>query len=170
MAGPLLLALGAPLTVALRALPRSPRRRLVRVLRSAPVRLLVRAPAVAVLAVAGTAVAWLVPLPHAWHGVWHAHMVVTGFLLAAVVAGVDPVRRDLSVPARLAGVVATGAGHDLVARLAWARAGSGSGRAGAELLATGGHLVDAALAVVVLAGWYRREGRRQAAVRRRTAA
>ena len=174
MAGPLLVALGAPVTLALRALPRRPARGVLAALHTAPARLLVRAPVVTVLVAASVAAAWLAPVPHGLHGLLHLHMVLGGLLLAVVVTGVDPVRRDLSTPARLVVVVVTGAAHDVVARLAWARAPLGStgdeARAATELLATGGHLLDAALALVVVSAWYRRAGRRLAAAERRRAA
>jgi putative membrane protein len=78
------------------------------------------------------------------------------------VAGADSVPRP-GVRGRLALVVLAGAGHDVVAKLLYAR---GYGQ-GAQIMYYGGTLVDVALAVAVMAGWYAAGGRELARALRR---
>lgn len=168
MVAPLLLALGAPVTLALRAFRTPSRRRLLTLLSSRPVRVLTWPPVVLTLDVGGL---WLVYLggvgEHAEHLPWlhalvHAHMFAAGWLFASLVAGRDPMPRP-GVRGRLALVVLAGAGHDVVAKLLYAR---GYGES-AEIMYYGGTLVDVALAVAVLVGWYAAGGRELARLERR---
>lgn len=98
MAGPALLALSAPVTLALRTLPRRPRRMLLRVLHSAPAAV-VSAPAAAlVLDLGGLYALYLTGLYRAAehhslvHAAMHLHMFLAGCLLSWALIGVDPVR------------------------------------------------------------------------------
>jgi putative membrane protein len=168
MVAPLLLALGAPVTLALRAVRTPTRRRLLALLSSRPVRVLTRPPLVLVLDVGGLSLVYLGGLgEHAEHVPWlhalvHAHMIAIGWLFASLVAGADPVPRP-GIPGRLTLVVLAGAGHDVVAKLLYAR-GYGPG---AQIMYYGGTLVDVALAVAVLAAWYAAGGRELARAERR---
>ena len=168
MVAPLLFALGAPVTLALRTVRTPTRRRLLALLRSHPVRVLTWPPVVLALDVGGLYLVYLGGLgEHAQHMPWlhplvHAHMIAAGWLFASVVAGTDPVPRP-GVPGRLALVVLAGAGHDVVAKLLYAR---GYGQ-GAEIMYYGGTIVDVALAVAVLVGWYAAGGRELARAQRR---
>jgi len=171
VAGPLLLALGAPVTLTLRSLRTPSRRRLLALLHSPPMRLLVHPLTVVALDVGGLYAVYLTPVFEAseeqwWlHALIHAHMVLAGTLLAVVVAGADPLPGRPGVPMRLALVVATGAAHDVLARLLWTR---GWGDA-ARLLAYGGEAADVAFAVAVLSAWYAAGGRELARSARRVA-
>jgi putative membrane protein len=168
MVAPLLLALGAPVTLALRAVRTATRRRLLALLASRPVRVLTWPPVVLVLDVGGLGLVYLGGLgEHAervpWlHELVHAHMIGVGWLFASLVAGADSVPRP-GVRGRLALVVLAGAGHDVVAKLLYAR---GYGQ-GAQIMYYGGTLVDVALAVAVMAGWYAAGGRELARALRR---
>lgn len=170
MVAPLFLALGAPVTLALRAVRTPTRRRLLALLSSRPVRVLTWPPVVLTLDVGGLCLVYLGGLgEHAEHVPWlhalvHAHMIAAGWLFASLVAGADPVPRP-GVPGRLAMVVLAGAGHDVVAKLLYAR---GYGQS-AEIMYYGGTLVDVALAVAVLARWYTAGGRELARDGRRAA-
>jgi putative membrane protein len=176
MAAPVLLALGAPVTLALRAVGTPTRRRLLAVLASRPVRAVTWPPVVVALNVGGLYLVYLGPLApllgggHAEHVPWlhalvHVHMIAAGCLLAWLVVSPDPMPRP-GVAGRLAVVVAAGAGHDVVAKLLYAR---GWG-ADAEVMFYGGTVVDVALAVIVMAQWYAAGGRELARAARRGAA
>ncbi|WP_432488319.1 cytochrome c oxidase assembly protein [Kineococcus sp. SYSU DK018] len=172
MLAPLLLALSAPLTLALRTLPRAGRTALLGVLRSRWARAVTRAPVVLVLEAGGLWAFYLTPLfhlshTHPWVGVAaHVHMAAAGYLLSAVVVGADPLPRRPGVPARAVLLLLAAAAHDVLAKVLWARGLPGHGgataevRTGAEVLYHGGTVVEVATAVALFGGWYAREGRR----------
>ncbi|MEJ5868525.1 cytochrome c oxidase assembly protein [Pseudokineococcus sp. 5B2Z-1] len=165
MLGPLLLALGAPVTLALRALPVRRARALARLLRTPPVRVLAH-PAVAALLAGGGAWALyrtdLYPAMHAspWvHVAVHAHVLASGYLLAASLVGVDPDPHRAPVAVRAGVLVVYVAAHTLLAKHLYAAPPPGvdvrDAEVGARLMAHGGDVVDLALAVLVAHGWYR---------------
>jgi putative membrane protein len=179
MAGPAFFALSAPVTLALRTLPRKPRRALLRLLHSRPAATL-SAPATAViLDVGGLYVLYLTGLYQAAehneliHAAAHLHMFVAGSLLAWAIIGIDPARRRAGIGIKLAVLVIAGAGHDTLAKLIYAHnlpAGGGSiaeRHLGAELMYYGGTVIDLALAIVVMTQWYQSTGRELARAERR---
>lgn len=171
MAGPGLLALSAPITLALRTLPIRPRRRLLRVLHSRVIRVLT-APATAVVLNVGSL--YLLYLTGVYaraecndliHALVHLHMFAAGCLLSWAVIGIDPIRHRPGFPARIATLVVAGAGHDVLTKLMYAHnLPSGGGpisdrHAGAELMYYGGTVIDLVLATVLMAQWWRVTGR-----------
>jgi putative membrane protein len=179
MLGPAFLALSAPVTLALRTLPRRPRRTLLRLLHSRPAATL-SAPATAViLDIGGLYVLYLTGLYQAAehndliHDAAHLHMFVAGRLLAWAIVGTDPVRRRAGIRTKLAALVIAGAGHDILAKLIYAHnlpAGGGSiaeRHLGAELMYYGGAIIDLALAIAVMTQWYQSTGRELARAERR---
>ncbi len=169
MVAPVLLALGAPVTLALRALRTPTRRRLLALLASRYVGVISWPPVVVTLNVGGLYLVYLTGLgDHVHHVPWlhalvHVHMIAAGCLLAWLVVGVDPMPRP-GVVGRLGVVVVTGAAHDVLAKLLYAR---GWG-ADAELMFYGGTAVDVLLAVVVMAQWYAAGSRELARTARRS--
>jgi putative membrane protein len=107
MVAPLLLVLGAPITLALQAGSRPMQRRVLRVLRSAPARVLTH-PLTAWL-LFGTSVATLyftplyeLSLRNGWfHVATHAYFLGAGCLFLAHVVGLDPIPHALGYGARL---------------------------------------------------------------------
>jgi putative membrane protein len=182
MAAPLLLALSAPVTLALRTLPPGGRRLLLAAVRSRAAAVLTAPAVVALLDVGGLAVVYLTGLHHHLHhspllaAAVHVHLFAAGYLLAAVLAGPDPLPHRPSTTGCLVLLVGVAAAHEVVMVLAYAGALSApggadqDGMAGATLMRGWGHLVDAALAVAVMAPWYRRTGRELARERRRAGA
>jgi putative membrane protein len=178
MLAPLLLALSAPVTLALRTLPARPRRALLAVLRSGAVRVLTVPPVVVVLALGSLAALYLTPLYGLLHAspplhlVVHAHMVATGCLVSWLLVGTDPMPRRPGTPVRLGVLVLLAAGHAVLAKVLYATTPAALGdpadvRRGAELLYYGGDGVELLLAVAVMAEWWRRTGRRLRAEERR---
>jgi putative membrane protein len=180
MTGPAFLALSAPVTVALRTLPRRPRRALLRLLHSRPAAVL-SAPATAVLLdIGGLYGLYLTGLYCAAernelvHAVVHLHIFLAGCLLSWAIIGVDPIRRRAGIKVRLAALVIGAAGHDTLAKLIYARnlpAGGGSitdRHVGAELMYYGGTIIGLALAIIVMAQWYQLTGRELARTARRS--
>ncbi len=169
MLAPLLLVLGAPVTLALRALPVRTGRRLSRLLARAPVRLLTE-PAVALgLSVGGLYVLYLTPvyaLSHehpALHLLVHLHLVSAGYLLTAALIGQDPLRHRRSPAHRAVVLVVAVAAHDILAKHLYGHplegVGPGAGQLGAMVMYYAGDAVEITTMVLLCAGWLRRSHR-----------
>lgn len=107
MVAPVLLVLGAPVTLALQASHRSAQTRGLRALHSRPVNVLTH-PLVVWILFGGTLVVlyftglYELSLRNSWvHGLLHVHFVVVGCLFMAYVIGIDPLPRSLGYGARL---------------------------------------------------------------------
>ena len=171
MAGPALLALSAPITLALRTLPLPPRRALLRLLHSRTVEI-ITAPATAVLLdIGGHYVLYLTGLyAHAGnndliHAAVHLHMFFAGCLLSWAIIGIDPIRHRPGFPTRIGVLIIAGAAHDTLSKLMYAHdlpAGGGpiaDRHHGAMLMYYGGTVIDLALATVLMVQWWRVSGR-----------
>src|SRR4051794_13766177 len=110
---PLALALGAPVTLALRTLPPRPRRWLLAVLHSRAARVLSFPPLALALYVVSPWALYFSPwyaatLDHVWlHELMHVHLVVVGALFCWPIVGVDPVPGRVGYPVRMLLVVLT---------------------------------------------------------------
>lgn len=109
MVAPPLLALGAPITLALRSTAGSARRRLLGLLRDPSVRSVITRPAVLLLDYNLTMAIYLftplyrLSLEHVWlHILMHFYFLLCGLLFWLPIAGVDPVPGRLSVRNRIA--------------------------------------------------------------------
>ncbi|WP_217915303.1 cytochrome c oxidase assembly protein [Miltoncostaea marina] len=179
MAAPVLLVLGAPLTLAIRSAPRRARRRVAPLLRSGWSHRVTHPATAVVLDMGGLVLLYLTPLYAATltsaplHALVHLHVLAAGCLLTWALIGSDPVARRPSTAVRAGALVAAAALHAVLAKLMYAH-GWPAGtpheaaelQAGAQLMYYGGDLVEVALAAVLLHGWLRRRGeadRRRAA-------
>jgi putative membrane protein len=172
MLGPLLLALSAPVTLALRTVPRPVRAGLVRVLHLRVVKIAAHPVVAAGAFLAGMAALWFTPLygsspAHPLvHELLHLHVLASGCLLAWVFAGSDPVPRTGSMGLRTTALLVAMGGHAAMAKLLaagygdLAGAGVGERQQAAELLYYGGDLFDGLLLVAFFSRWYAAEGRR----------
>lgn len=172
MAAPVLLALAAPVTVVLRALPAGDARRLSRLLHSPPARLLSHPLPVAALNVGGMWVLYTTDLYPAMHShepvqvVVHLHMLIIGYLFAAALIGVDPSPHRPGFGIRATALVAVAAAHGVLAKYLYAHPPSGvptaQAESGALLLYYGGDVLGLPLLILVCLRWYRaaRPGRR----------
>ncbi len=173
MLAPLLLALSAPVTLVLRTVPVPARRRVLAVVHSRAARVLTSAPIVLVLEIGGMYAFYLTPLFRFTHEyVWlyllvHVHMVSAGWLFSTVVAGRDPLPHRPGMPTALTMLLLAGAAHGILAKLMYAHdlpamAGTPSQvQFGAQVMFSGGDLVELATAAAVMTSWYAREGRMQ---------
>ncbi len=106
MISPIFLALGAPVTLALRTLPARPRRQLVALLHSRVARVLAFPLVAYVLFVANPFVLYFtslyrLTLEHAWLHEWvHVHFVLTGCLFFWPLIGLDPLPGRWPYPGR----------------------------------------------------------------------
>ncbi len=107
MVVPLALALGAPVTLALRTLPKRPRSLLLRVLHSRPARVLTFPPLTFLLFVLSPWVLYFTgwydaSLHHPYvHEMTHVHLVLIGSLFLWPLLGVDPVPGRVNYPFRM---------------------------------------------------------------------
>jgi putative membrane protein len=180
MAAPAFLALSAPVTLALRTLPRRPRRILLRLLHSFPVAVLAAPATAVVLNLSGLYALYLTGLYKAAehddlvHAAVHVHMFLAGCLFSWAVIGLDPVRRRPGTGVRLTALIIAAAGHDTLAKLiyAWNLPADGgpvaSRHTGAELMYYGGTVIEVALAAIVMTQWYLASGRALTRTRRRS--
>jgi cytochrome c oxidase assembly factor CtaG len=106
MVGPIFLALGAPVTLALRTLPASPRRRLLAVVHSRVARVLTFPLVAFGIFVANPFVLYFTDLYrqtllHSWlHEFIHIHFIVTGCLFFWPLLGLDPLPNRWPYPGR----------------------------------------------------------------------
>lgn len=170
MLAPLLLVLGAPVTLALRTLPVQAARGLSHLLRSRPSRFLTVPTVAALLDVGGLWLLYGTPLLERAHAhplayaALHAHVLLAGYLFTAVLVGPDPLPHRRSTRHRLAVLVLALAAHDVLAKRLYAAAAPPADvldeQRGALLMYYGGDAVDLVLAVLVCVRWYR-SGQRQ---------
>jgi cytochrome c oxidase assembly factor CtaG len=113
MVVPLALALGAPVSLALRTLPRRPRRWLLVVLHSRAAKVLSFPPLTLMLYVVSPWALYFsgwypATLDHVWlHELMHVHLVVVGSLFFWPIVGIDPLPGRVGYPFRMLLVVLT---------------------------------------------------------------
>jgi putative membrane protein len=179
MLAPLLLALAAPGTLLLRALP--PRRRapVARLLHGRVAHISAHPFVASALSIGSLYALYFTPLYQATlaseplHELVHLHMLVTGCLLAWALVGLDPLPYRPALRLRSAALIFALAAHAILGRLIYAHAGSlaasGSSaddwRQAAQLLFYGGDLVDVGLLAAFFRQWYALEGRRLERIR-----
>jgi putative membrane protein len=159
MLSPLLLVLGRPVTVLLRALPVAPARRLSRLLGSTPVRVLTHPVTAAILNAGGlwllyTSGLYAATRTDEWlHLVVHAHVFLTGYLLTAAVVGGDPAPHRPAFAVRAGALVAFLAAHGILAKHLYAHppegVAAGPAETAAMLMYYGGDLIDLVLIVML---------------------
>ena len=171
MLGPLLLALSAPVTLALRILPRTGRRFLLASMHHPAVKVLTLAPVILVLHVGGLYAYYLTPLydtAHHWpwlQGLIHLHMFLAGCLLSWYLIGPDPMASRPNTRTALIVLLVAAAAHDVLAKLLYARQLPATGgtpeqiQLGAQIMYYGGSFVELLLAAVLMTTWYIRGGR-----------
>ena len=168
MVAPLLMVLGAPVTLALRTLDVTPARRLSRLLRSTPARFLAHPLTAGVLSAGGLWLIYLTPVFDAMrtqplvHVLVHAHLVAAGYLFLAAVIGLDPRPHPPGRVLTAIVLVATMASHGILAKYLYATPPAGLDvldvRAGAQLMYYTGAWVEAVTVVIFCAQWYRAAG------------
>lgn len=179
MAAPLLLVLGRPVTLVLRALPPGPARRGLRAtVRSRPVGWLILPPVAAVLDVGGLWVLYRTRLfahlhDQPWlHAAVYTHVLAAGLLFSFALCQLEPVRHRYGLPLRAATLVATATAHSVLAKSLYGTSPPGTAFTGhdlaraAEAMYYGGDVVEIALAAVLARQWYTVTGRRLSPARR----
>jgi putative membrane protein len=158
MAVPVLLVLGAPVTLTLRALPVGPARAVSRLLSRRPVRFVTHPVTAAVLDAGGLWMLYATDLVPPMHPVVQFHILAAGYLFTAAVIGVDPAPRRPGRPVRAAVLVAFLAAHAILAKHVYghppAGVPAGAAQAGAELMYYGGDLIHLVVMVIFCREWY----------------
>ncbi|PFG45068.1 putative membrane protein [Georgenia soli] len=174
MLAPLLLVLGAPVTLALRALPADRARTLTGLLRHPVVRIVTRPAVAATLNAGGLWLLYTTDLYHQMHGSAlvhagvHAHVFLAGYVFTASILSVDPDPHRAPLTVRAAVLVTFIAVHSVLAKWLYAHPPEGvelaDAEAGAQLMYYAGDVVDVTLIVLLLAGWYTAARPRDAAL------
>ena len=164
MLAPLLLVVGRPVTVLVRALPVTAARRVSRVLASTPVRVLTHPVTAVVLDAGGLWLLYTTGLYAAMgthdglHLLVHVHLFFAGYLLTAAVVGGDPAPHRPGPAVRAAALVTFIAVHAILAKHLYAHPPTGvpTGQAenAAMLMYYGGDLIHLVLIVMVCGQWY----------------
>ena len=170
MLAPLLLVVGAPVTLALRTLPVRQARRLSRVLSRPGIRWLTEPAVAATLNVGGLWVLYAGGLYGELHHrpvvhlMVHVHVIGAGYLLTQSLVGVDPMPHRRSFPHRAVVLVLAVAGHDILAKFLYAHPPYGVPDAapGAMLMYYGGDALSILLMVLLCARWFRPRWRKNA--------
>lgn len=173
MVAPLLLVLGAPVTLALRALDVGPARRVSWMLRSPLVRVLTTPIVAAVLNVGALWVLYLTPMYDLMQDVMLVHWLVmlhfllAGYLYTVSLVAIDPSPHKSGFVVRASVLAISLAAHGVLAKLLYANPPPGvnvaDAHAGAQLMFYGGDAVDFVLIALLCAEWYRTTGRRRQA-------
>lgn len=165
MVAPTCLALGAPMSLALRSLPVHRRRLAALVLRSRGLHVFTHPATVLTLNVGGLVALYATPLAGfvddhpAVHHLVHLHLLVSGYLYAWLIAGPDPAPRRPSVRVRLVLLGIVVAAHAALSQLMYAGVLGGAEvpadvlRGAATLMYYGGDIAELALAVALVATW-----------------
>lgn len=164
MIAPLLLVRGAPISLALRALPVRSAKVLTRALRSPGVRVLTHPVVAGTLNAGGLWLLYTTDLYRVMHvspvayALVHLHIFVAGYVFTASVVGADPDPHRSSMPVRSAVLILFIASHSVLAKWLYAHPPQGvtpgDAQVGAQLMYYGGDVVDITLLVLLFAGWY----------------
>jgi putative membrane protein len=164
MLAPLLLVLGAPVTLLLRSLHTETAKRVVRLLGSPPLRIIAHPVTALSLNTGGLWLLYTTDLHTAMHDpgvvpfLISFHMLAAGYLFTAAIIGLDPVRHRASWMTRALVLIAAMAGHGILAKWLYAHPPAGvpieQGETGARLMYYGGDAVDLLLVIIFCAKWY----------------
>ena len=164
MLTPLLLVLAAPVSLLLRALPAARARRVSAALRSPAARVVGHPVVAGLLAAGGLWLLYTTGLFHRAHAsapvglVVHAQVLLAGWLLTASLVGPDPHPSRATFRVRAIVLVGFVAAHSVLAKWLYAHPPAGvsaaDARAGAQLMYYAGDVVDVALMVLLVSGWY----------------
>jgi putative membrane protein len=165
MLAPLLIALSAPVTLALRTLDPVPARRITHLLGLPVVRFATHPVTALVLNSGGMWAVYTTGVFESMHdnallaALVHVHFFVAGYLFTASVAAVDPTPHRHRHAYRAAVLAAAIAAHGILAKFLFAHPPVGVSESGAQagsmLMYYAGDAIDVVLIVVVCAQWFR---------------
>jgi putative membrane protein len=165
MLAPLLMALGAPVTLLLRTIHVTPARRISYVLKSWPVRTLSHPLAAAFLHIGGLWVLYTGDLFIAMqqspflHAAVHLHLFLAGYLFTVSMIYIDPTAHRCSFVFRAIVLIISSAGHGILSKYIYAYPPDGvpetQAQAGGMLMYYGGDAINLILIVIFCFHWFR---------------
>ncbi|WP_438314243.1 cytochrome c oxidase assembly protein [Sporosarcina sp. FA9] len=170
MLGPLLMALGAPVTLLLRSLNVRAARKVSKILKNRLVSFFTQPIVTSVLNIGGLWVLYTTDLFVEMHDnlllyvLVHIHVFAAGYLFTISILYTDPVSRRYGYVYRTVVFIITLAGHGILSKYIYAYPPEGvvleQARAGAMLMYYGGDTVDLVLIFILFHHWYRSHHRR----------
>lgn len=165
MLGPLLMALGAPVTLMLRTLPVRQARKVSRLLRSRLAGFYIHPITASVLNIGGLWLLYTTGLFESMHHhlllhvLIHIHVFAAGYLFTMSMLYIDPVPQRFGYLYRTVVFILALAGHGILSKFLYAYPPDGvpaaEARAGAMLMYYGGDAVDLVIIILLFRGWYR---------------
>ncbi len=165
MLAPLLMVLGAPVTLLLRALSVANAKRISRFLRSRPFSLLSNPSFAGILNIGGLWVLYTTGLYQAMHHsiflhvFIHLHVFIAGYVFTAAMVYIDPTPHRAGYRYRASILLLALAGHAILAKYLYAHPPAqvhvADAEAGSMLMYYGGDLIDAFLIFLVCLQWYK---------------
>ncbi|WP_245208130.1 cytochrome c oxidase assembly protein [Sediminibacillus dalangtanensis] len=165
MLAPLLMVLGAPLTLLLRALPVYYARRVSWLLRSRPFSLFTDPAFATVLNIGGLWILYTTGFYEAMHQSLllhifiHLHVFIAGYLFTASMVYIDPTPHRAGYRYRASILLAALAGHAILAKYLYAnppaQVSTSEAEAGSMLMYYGGDFIDAVLIFLVCLHWFK---------------
>lgn len=165
MLAPLLIALSAPVTLLLRALPVTAARRMTKVLRHPAARFYRNPITASVLNIGGLWLLYATPLFQMMHHhLWlylliHMHVFAAGYLFTISILYIDPAPYPYSHLYRTVVFIMALAAHGILSKYIYAQPLTGfppeEVRLGAMLMYYGGDLVDLVIIILLFHSWYR---------------
>ena len=165
MLGPLLIALGAPMTFVLKALSVSWARQLTRLLKSRPLQFVSHPITASLLNIGGLWVLYttnLYALMHehsVLHFIIHIHVFLAGYVFTISIIYIDPTPHRHHFMFRSIVLVCSLAGHSILSKYLYAHppigVSSADAETGAMLMYYGGDLIDLGLILVFCYQWYK---------------
>ncbi len=165
MLGPLLIALSAPMTLILRALPVSAARRLTSLLRSTYAGFVTNPIVASILNIGGLWLLYATDLFSLMHEslllyvIIHAHVFLAGYLFTISLIYIDPTPHRYSFVYRVSVFIFALAGHGILSKYIYGFPPDGvsisEAQTGGMLMYYGGDLIDLLLIFVLCLHWYR---------------
>ncbi|AIF44864.1 cytochrome c oxidase assembly protein [Virgibacillus sp. SK37] len=165
MLGPLLIALAAPMTLILRALPVTTARKLTSLLRSTYAGIVTNPIVASILNIGGLWLLYATDLFALMHQslllyvIIHAHVFLAGYLFTVSLIYIDPTPHRYSFIYRMSVFIIALAGHGILSKYIYGYPPDGvstsEAQTGGMLMYYGGDLIDLLLIFVLCLHWYR---------------
>ncbi|WP_370453206.1 cytochrome c oxidase assembly protein [Oceanobacillus sp. CFH 90083] len=165
MLGPLLMVLGAPMTLILRALSVQQARKLTRILRSKALGVISNPIITSILNVGGLWILYSTDLFFMMHEniflhvIVHIHVFLAGYFFTASLIYIDPIAHRTSFLFRSIVLVLALAGHGILSKYIYAYPPNGvpesQAQSGAMLMYYGGDMIDLVLIIILCFQWFK---------------
>lgn len=165
MLAPLMMAIAAPVTILMRALPVTKARRISRILRSEPVRIISNPVTASLLNVGGLWLIYTTPIYTWMHDypflylLIHIHVFLAGYLFTISLIYTDPVSHRTSYLFRSIVLILALAAHGILSKYLYAHPPAEvpvhEAEGGAMIMYYGGDAIDLILIIILCLHWYK---------------